>query len=62
MIKSWLEDDFNISDQRKELEWFFVKVAAVRDISVSIEKRQLKVLGTRGPARMFGDRGMQSHY
>ncbi len=52
MIESWLEDDFNISEQRKELERLFVEVAAVQDVNVSIENGHSKVQGTTVGARL----------
>ncbi|KAI4174349.1 MAG: hypothetical protein LQ346_008248 [Caloplaca aetnensis] len=52
LIESWLEDDFNIRQQRKELEMFFVEVAAAKDVNVSIKNGQPKVLGNTVEARL----------
>ncbi len=53
LIGSWLEDDFNISQQRKDLERFVVEVGAVKDVKVSMENGQAKVLGTTLEARLI---------
>ncbi len=53
LIGSWLEDDFNIRQQRKDLESFFVEVAAVKDVKVSMKNGQAKVLGTTLEARLI---------
>ncbi|KAL8925524.1 MAG: hypothetical protein Q9208_003415 [Pyrenodesmia sp. 3 TL-2023] len=49
LIEQWLEDDLNISQQRKQLEKLFFKVMAAKDLHSIGENGQLKVLGTTRP-------------